>query len=810
MRYALYTIQKKEYTMLKNYLKIAFRNLSKHKGSSFIIIFGLAVGIACFMLIFLYVSFETSFDTYHEDSNRIYRIVYEGSQYSPNGKEVVIKWKSAFQPAPLEPDLKKNLTQIESSTQIHRKHHCVVRCGQDTYYEEGLIYANPGFLSVFSTPLIQGNETTALSDPYSILITRKMAVKYFGTMHGLGQTIIIDDNPYKVTGIVENVPQNTSLPYQFIASFKTLEIQTPDIKTSWSMHGFYVYVKLRESIQTPELEKMLTDLYGERSPNPAIRMRYVLQSLKDVHLNSEYQGGVDSKYLYIFSIVGVLILIIACINSVNLITARASVRTREIGMRKVVGANRYQLIRQFLWESFMTAVLSLIGAMLLISLSLPFFNHIAGTDFTFIKFTSMTMLCLAVCLVVMVGLIAGGYPALYLSAFSPSSILKGKQRSGVRSGLFRKIMVIGQFAVSVILIVSTLFVNEQLTFMKKQPLGFKRQQKLILPIGNGKIAETFRNELIRHPGVSSVAFSNSVLGRNPYHGRVIVPDALQNSEKILNHLIVDSKFIPQYGIKMAAGRKFDSNRRTDDRGIIINESAVRFFGWSSAASAIGSRFCTRYLSNSDNEFDKVIGVVKDFHYMGLQNAVEPLVIIQKPDYFRFATLTINKTDLQKILAFVKVTWKKFFPQDAYRYFFLDEDYDLQYRSETHLLRIMSVFTILAILISCLGLFALSSFITMQRTKEIGVRKVLGSSITQITILLSREFLKWIIIANLIAWPVAYFVMHHWLENFAYKTQLGLDTFILSSASALLIAAITVSITTIHSARKNPVESLRYE
>jgi len=679
------------------------------------------------------------------------------------------------------------------------------------------MYADQELFDVLTFRFIQGNTQEALTRPNTLVVSQRMATKYFGNANPLGYTLEINQQEYEITGVVTDSPKNTHLKYDLIVSLETLKDW--DEMTNWYSTMFYTYLKLRPGVNMEEFSSQisrLADKYvGEQLKSWGTIDHYFLQPISSIHLHShlryETEPPGNPVYVYIFSFVGLFILLIACLNFMNLSTARAANRAKEVGLRKVVGAQKLQLIGQFLGESLLVALLSLGLALIIARFTIPLLNNLTGISLSFDAFWNPTVLFSLVGGAIIVGLAAGLYPAFLLSAFRPAVTLKGTTSSGSRGLALRTILVVAQFAISVALIIGTLTMHRQFSFMKNQYLGFEKEQKLILPLRGGidiqENYETVKDTFSKHSSITGVTISSSVLGRAVSNFSIKLVGEEDDKSQSMFHLYFDHDFVPDYGIEMAAGRAFKKGMSTDIRGaFLINEAAVKAFGWSSPEEALGKRLLTGW----GGRVNPVIGVTKNFHYRGLQTEVEPLVMEFMPEALDNITLSLDTTNLKETLAFVESQWKALFPGNPFESFFLDADFDQQYRADEQVGSIFGIFTSLGLFIACLGLLGLASFMAQSRIKEIGIRKILGASVAGIVFMLSKQFTKWVLLANIIAWPVAYFAMHSWLQGFAYRVNIGILTFVLSALMALLIALLTVGYQAIKAAVANPVDALRYE
>jgi len=787
--------------MFKNYFKIAFRNIRKYKGYSFINIASLAIGIACCMLIIFYVGFELSYDNYHKDADRIYRI----------GLDRNLPWEKntcATVGYPLAAHLKKNLPQVEYAGRIQRRN-VLVKKEDKVFYENNFFYVDKGIFNIFTIPFIRGNAEQALINPETIIISQSMANKYFGEEDPLGRMLTVNSNDFQITGIVKDPPSNTHFKYSFITSLNDSSLPER-IRNSWTASMIYTYLKLAPNTDTRDFARMMNKVLEGHIDSETLN--FFLQPVKDIHLHShllvELEPPGNPFYLYIFSTIAVLILMIASINFINLSTARSANRTKEIGIRKVVGAFRNQLINQFIGESFFTTILSVVAAFIVVDLSLPFFNRLVDIQFTVSDFFKLEFFISLICIILFSGIIAGSYPAVFLSAFKPALILKGKLRLGTKRSPLRKIMVIGQFTVSIILVISTITSYRQLRFMKNEKLGFSKEQKLIIPVQKGadisRNYETVKSEFLKHSRTTGAAVSGGIPGRIQTSETYRLFNETEDKGQQMKTLFIDRDFIPEYSIELAAGRSFfnetNSLRETE---FLINETAVRALGLHSPQDAVGKRLVGW-------EGGKIVGVVKDFHFQGLQQEIEPLVITNFTWMFSFITLTLSTEEISQTLSFVQDKWKELFPGIPYEYYFLDEDFNRLYRSEEKTGTLIGVFTLIGVLVACFGLFGLASFMVEQRTKEIAIRKVHGARVPDTVSLLIKDFIKWILISNIIAWPIAYFVVNRWLQNFFYRVNLGIGIFIFTGIIVLAIALLTISYQVIKTATTNPVDYLRYE
>jgi putative ABC transport system permease protein len=780
---------------------------------------GLAVGIACCLLIFSYVQDELSYDRFHENSHRIYRL------------NTVIELKDRLMNFAVAahvqgPMLKDEYPEIENYVRFNSYgSRRIIRYKNREFSEDKFIWVDNSLFNVFSFKLLKGNPKEALIKPNTVVITEEMAEKYFGNEDPLGKNLQIhNDTLYLVTGVVENVPQNSHIRPDFFASFSTLDLK-PSGNAAMDLTGnidYFTYFLLREGTDYKQLEKKF-DGFIERHLGALMKrfngtIKYELDPLQDIYLHSKRQGQLerlgDMTYVYLFSGIGLFILLLACLNFINLSTARSANRAKEVGLRKVVGAQRSQLIKQFIGESMILTLIAIVVAVIFVMVSMPLFNSISGKTLTMNYFSNPVLLIGLAALFIFVSLIGGSYPAFFLSAFRPVEVLQGKLRRGAKSSIMRIVLVSVQFTVSIVLIIGTLIVNKQLRFMRNKELGYEKDHVIGLRIRNDETAkklEAMKTELLRHPNILKVSASSTLaLGRNSYsaHHAVGKPEG---ELTMLHTQIVDEEFIDTYDIEIIKGRNFSKDYVTDKQeAIIINEATVRKLGWQD--NPLGQQI--EVLDSLDKRRKyTVIGVVKDYHYASLHEAIQPLILYNTNphggNYYRMSIRT-SPLNIQETVSFIKSKWKEFDSQYPIEYVFLDAEYDDLYRAEERLGQLFGYFTALAVFIGCLGLFGLSAFSAEQRTKEIGIRKVLGASTPGVIGLLLKEFTKWVLVAVVIAWPVGYFIMKTWLQNFAYRIGLGFSTFILAAMLALVISVLTVIYQASRAALANPGDSLRYE
>ncbi|NIO48659.1 MAG: FtsX-like permease family protein [Candidatus Aminicenantes bacterium] len=791
--------------MFWNYLKVTWRNIKRYKGYSFINIIGLAVGLACCILILLWVQDELSYDRFHSKADDLYRAVKEYHKTEP----ATHYWPVS---APLAPALKENYPEIIKAARFtHLRRGQLVKYGEKSLLETQICLTDPDFFEMFTFPLLQGDPASVLSNPNSLVISEEMATKYFGSENPLGKTLNINNEyDFTVTGIMKNVPHNSHLKFDFLVPFIRIEDFEKEwaVLDNWTLSGFATYVLLKKNTSLQELNHKIKDFILKHVAQSKDLL--YLQPLKDIHLYSSHiQFGIEGqgniKYVYIFSVVAFFVLIIACINFMNLATARSSNRAKEVGLRKVVGARRPQLMGQFFYESVLMALLSLILAVVLVELFLPAFRDLSGKPLDLGFSSNINVLLAIVVMTLITGFLSGTYPALFLSSLRPVKVLKGRLKTEGRGYLFRKILVVSQFSLSILLIICTILVSIQVDYMRNRKLGLDKEQVVYLPIRSEQVGkyDSLKIELLKRAGIRNVAASSNI----PTYGVILTLDYITwegkdpEDTKVFHATSTGYDFIETLNMEIIQGRSFSEEYPADENAVVINETAQKLIGME---NPVGKR-----LMLPDSELP-IIGIVKDYHFRSLHSEIEPLLLINAPSLYRYILIKLDSGDIPSTLANIESTWKTFFPDTPFEYHFLDEAYGKLYRTEQQMGTLFNYFTGLAILISCLGLFGLASFMAEKRTKEIGIRKVLGAPVSGVVILLNKEFIKWVLIANIFAWPVAYYAMSKWLQGFAYRTKIEVWSFALAALIALAIAVVTVSYKSIKAATANPVESLRYE
>lgn len=805
--------------MLKNYIKIAWRNLLRNRAFSAINILGLAIGLASCMLISLYVLDELSFDRYNEKADQIVRVAFKGNM---NGGKIN---ESHVMP-PTGPAIKADYPEVLEATRLRQAGGPKVQIGAKEFRDEHMAFVDANFFSVFTLPFVKGDSKSALMEPNTLVITEKTAAKYFGNQDAIGKILKFkgSDMNYKVTGVIKEVPYNSHFRYDIFGSMAGLEEAK---STSWMQSEFFTYLLLQKGYDYKKLEAKLpqtVDKYMGPQLKSAMgltmaqfrkagnNLSLTLQPLTDIHLKSDFGYDLshrgDIKYVYIFSAVAIIMLIIACINFMNLSTAGASKRAREVGVRKVMGSERKELVWQFLLESVLLTSIALIFSTIIGFLALPLFNSLSGKELSLQLIAIPKLLPGLLLFGLLVGILAGSYPAFFLSSFKPVSILKGKFTAdkgsiGLRSGL-----VVVQFFISITLMIGTTVVYQQLRYIQNKNLGYNREQILIVDTWSLKEnAQAFNDELLRDPRIENVSQSGYVPAGASYNNNYMVyPDEKNTTLVKTLRYEVDANYIPTLGMEMAYGRNFSKDFGNDSSGVIINESAAKMLGWKMDAL---DHTISRFSSEGVKSTFRVIGVVKNFHFRSLHERIEPLVMTLGKGAGT-AIIKLKTRDVSPLLTDLKKKWNTLKPENAFEYSFLDERFNNTYKAEQKTGQILGVFAGLTIFVACLGLFGLATFTAQQRTKEIGVRKVLGASVGSVVTLLSKDFLKLVAIAIVIAMPVAWYGMNQWLQEFEYRINISWWMLAISAVLSVIVALLTVSFQSVRAALLDPVKSLRSE
>ena len=810
--------------MFSNHIKIALRNLLRFKAYSAINITGLAVGMACCILILLYVLDELSYDRFHKNADRIYRIGVDGTLGDND-------FKAATSPPPLRNTLINDYPEVLSAARVGNFGFPVLRYGDKVFSEELFFWVDSTFFDVFTVEFVKGNPKTALSQPESVILTKRMAKKYFGNEDPLGKLINSDNRrDYKVTGVVKEFPENSHFHFDFLASMSSYAFVD---QQGWLNNNYYTYFLLQEDFPSEQFEAKLPSIVEkhvwpviERFLNVPLedlkkrgaRYEYILQPLTDIHLYSnldvELEPNGDIAYVYVFLLIAAGILLIACINFTNLATARSANRLKEIGVRKTLGSNKQQLIKQFLTESVLMAFIAVIISLIIIEIALPFFGTLVNKHLTFGLFTNVYTIPLLILFILFVGTFAGAYPALYLSSFNPARVLKKDTGHSGKNPWLRNSLVVVQFAVSITLFIGTIIVYNQLDYISNKKLGFNKDQVIVvkktddIAIQRPGIIESFINDLKSIPGVIDASNSINIFGEN--FGNTPYKMYGTNDNHLMNILFADHNFASVYGIEMAKGRYYSKEYGSDTSSIVLNETAAKEFGI--LDDPIGRQIARAHADGEVPDVYTVVGVMKDFHFQSLHQKIQPIIIhlFNQQGFGRNVSVKVNPDNINRKLEEIENVWHKFAGNQAFEYVFFDEEFAKAYEAEKRTGIIVTVFSALAILIACLGLLGLAAFTTEQRTKEVGIRKILGASVPGIVVLLLKDFAKWVLISNIIAWPIAYFALNKWLEDFAYRINIDILAFIAASLTAITIAVITVSYQAIKAATANPVKSLRYE
>lgn len=808
--------------MFRDYLKTALRNIRKNKLFSIINILGLSLGIATCFILLLYVQDELSYDRFNKNADNIVRIIF---QADINGGKIN---ESVVMP-PVAQTIKKDFPEVEDATRLRAYGAAKITYKDKVFKDDRFAFVDPNFFSIFTLPMIEGNAKTALLEPHTVVITKETAQKYFGNdpnsyRNAMGKTLEFNDDTetYTITGVIENIPSNSHFHFDIFGSMKGWKNATSD---TWLGSNYYTYLLLKPGTNRKQMQAkfpaMVAKYMGsqmqqqmglslEQFMTKGNSMGFALQPLTSIHLhsatNNELEPGGNANYVYIFAGVALFLLIVACINFINLSTAGASKRLKEVGIRKVVGSGRFQLVRQFLSESIVISLFALLIAIVMVQLALPEFNTISGKHLSFGTKPIMGLIGLGL----LVGIASGIYPAFYLSSFKPIAVLKGKLTTNHKSFGLRSSLVVFQFFISVALIIGTIVVYQQMRFMQNKDLGYNKDQLLTIPNSSvlGKNEQVFKQQMLQDPRIVNATVSwYRPAGPSNYNNSLAYPQG--NDHLIVNGVEyhVDEEYIPTMGMQMISGRNFSKDFETDSSAIILNETAAKALGWNDA-TAVGKTVIRQNSDKGDNFPFHVIGVVKNFNFKSLHEVISPLYMSLEPEgglIFRIKT-----TDVAGLLSTMKKQWDSYNVDEPFTYNFMDDLFNKTYAAEQKTGTILNLFSALIIFVACLGLFGLVTYTAEQRTKEIGIRKVLGASISQVIQMLSKEFLKLVLIASLIAFPVAWWGMNEWLQGFAYRTNVSWWVFAVAGFAALLIALITISFQAIKAAIANPVKSLRNE
>ncbi|MEO8822194.1 MAG: ABC transporter permease [Ginsengibacter sp.] len=806
--------------MFKNYFKTAWRSLIKNRAFSFINIAGLSIGISICFIIMMYVQNELSFDKFNKNADQIVRIVFKADI---NGGKI----NEANVMPPVAQAMKNDYPEVQDATRLQAAGAPKITYKDKSFNEDEMAFVDPNFFNIFTLPLIEGDAKTALQQPNTIIITKAIAKKYFGNEDPVGKTLVFPDNKnasFKVTGVINKVPENSHFRFDLFASMAGLDDAKSD---SWMGSNYFTYLLLKKGADYKKLESKLPGMV-EKYMGPQIQQNmglslkqfitkgnhlgFSLQPLTSIHLHShsnfELSPSGNSTYVYVFGAIAIFMLLIACINFINLSTASASKRAKEVGVRKVIGSRKIQLIKQFLFESALLVGIALLISIVLVQLALPVFNDLSGKNLS-LSF-NIKIVASFVGLGLLVSMIAGVYPAFYLSSFKPIEVLKGKFTSANKSFGLRSSLVVFQFFISVALIIGTIVVWQQMRFIQNKNLGYDKEQLLSLPNSYvlGKNEEVYKQEMLQDPRIINATVSAyKPAGPSGSNNTLVYPEGHDNEMMRTLEYHVDENYIPTFEMKMASGRNFSKNFTTDSTAMIINETAAKAFGWN-VQTAIGKKIVRGNNSSGKDKPFHVIGVVKDFNFQSLHQAITPLLMTLEPT--SGLTFKVKTTDIKGLLATMKSKWDQFNTGESFYFNFMDDLYNKTYAAEQNTGTILNIFALLTIFVACLGLFGLATYTAEQRTKEIGIRKVLGASVTSVTKMLSKDFLKLVFISCLVAFPLSWWAMNKWLQSFAYRINIGWWIFAVAGITAILIALITVSFQAIKAAIANPVESLRSE
>jgi putative ABC transport system permease protein len=796
--------------MTRNYITIALRQIFRNRFYSIINIAGLGVGLASAILILLYVSDELSYDQFHENKHRIYRVAEtfrtgDGSM------------STGLTPSRLAQTLKEYFPQIEKTVRIDFDLETYkIRYQKREFIETSITAVDPDFFNVFSFDVLSGDRKTFLSEPNTVVISDQMAAKYFGNIDPVGEmmtfTNAYDHSKFevKVTGVFQSMPRNSHFHKDFLLSPQTSEKLFPGREKEWGWTSHFTYIMLTPQADITEINKRLSQFTVEKfSKDFAAQAQFFTQALADIHLKShlkeELEANGDISYLYIFSSIALAVLVLACINYMNLSTAWAAKRAKEIGIRKVVGALRKRIITQFIGESLTVCFLALMIAYFLVELFLPFFNTLSGKQLA-LQYTNFELIGGSLIITLVTGIAAGAYPAFVLSAFKPVDVLRsGFVRIGNGSLMLRKGLVVMQFCISTVLIIGTIAIFQQWNFLQEKKLGVNSEHVVVVPLNSLNLRQQYssiKHELLKNPEILNVMASNKRLTTRP--GNYTYVKVIGGQEVFSMPIgIIDPDFFPMFNIPIVEGRNFSAEIQNDTvNSFIINETAQKLLG---IKLPVGQK-----IAAYDQEEGTIVGVVKDFHFESLHSEISPYIFFVRKNRFNTMAVKIKSDDVHSALASVEQTVKKFVPESDFEFSFLDEDINNLYQSEARFFKVFMIFSGLSIFIGCLGIFGLISFTTSQRTKEIGIRKILGASVNSISVLLTKDFVKLVLLANIFSWPIAYFLVQRWLENFSYRIGIGLWIFVTATILALMIAIITISFQAINAARSNPVKSLRQE
>lgn len=806
--------------MLKNLFRYSIKSFKRQRSYIIINILGLSIGIACSLLIALFVINESSYDRFNVKKDQIYRLVLDGKI---GGQEINAAWTSAV----IGPTMLKEFPEVDNCLRMTGRGPTIIEYNDQTFTEDNLVEADSAFFDFFSIPVIRGDAKNLLNAPRLAVVSESTARKIFGNENPIDKTIQIsgDTLRYTISGVMADIPENSHFDASILTSFMT---NPRSNDPSWMSNSFSTYLLLKPNTDFKAVDAKIPELLA-KYVGPEVeqflgvsiseflsqgnRYNYYLQNLKDIHLNAEIQQEFkdpsDPKYLLIFGCVAILIILIAAINFMNLSTAQSARRAKEVGIKKVAGSTKGMLVSQFLSESFILTFVSLIFAVVFIKIALPYINNLLETTLSLKLLSNWYTLPGLLLFSVFVGFLSGSYPAFYLSSFNPYEVLKGSVRNSMKNGRLRQVLVVFQFAVSIMLIVGTLIMYRQINYMLNKDVGFNKEQLVVINRAGalGESTKAFKEVVKKIPGVINIASSTAVPGRNNNNNGYRIEGRKDESFLLMTNW-VDYDYLDTYGMTLSTGRSFNESFSTDQQACMVNEAAQKDF-------SITDLEKTRFMQPQDAgkvEYRQVLGVVKNFNFESLRNPIGPYIFLFKNDYIRWGYLTVRLApgDYSKTISEIEKVWREYTPNDPLQYYFLDKDFEQMYRQEKQNAQMAVIFSILAILIAALGLFGLTSFTVEQRTKEIGVRKAMGSSVAGIYVVISREIVTLVMISAVVAIPIIYYIASNWLENFYYRMNLGAFSFIAGLAIALGIALMTVSYRILMAARVNPAQSLKYE
>jgi putative ABC transport system permease protein len=790
--------------MIRNYIKTAFRSLLKNKGFTFINILGLALGLATCLLIVFYVVDELSYDRYNTKADRIYRV-------NTDLKFGGVTTAFAIAAPPVGDALVKTFPEVENATRIGLAVNLRFKKGTENIQESKAVYCDPSIFDIFTLPMIAGDPKTALTEPNSIVISESAAKKYFNTTNVVGKTLILasnDNSPHKVSGVIKDLPSQSHFRADF---FLPLDANQDH---NWTHFNFNTYILLKPGANTNHLEAKFDDLIQKNMTTPSFDyskfaakgnfIKLSLTPLTDIHLQSNRQRELAAngnvQYVYIFSVIALCILILACVNFMNLSTARSSNRAREVGVRKVLGSSRKHLIAQFLSESLIVTFIAAVIAVLIAWALLPLFNQLSGKELTLTSHIVVQLLPALLAIILVVGIFAGAYPAFFLSAFQPVDVLKGKLATGFKGSKLRGTLVVLQFSISIFLIIGTLVVYNQLNYIKNKDLGFNRDQVLVIKnaaaLNDPKI---LKQEIKQLPGVVNASLTSFLPTGSLRFPNTFAAASGQSAQA--EFWTVDEDYLTTMGMKLLKGRNFSNQFLSDSTALVVNETAAKLLGYSAEGA--------NKIINVKKEYH-IIGVVKDFNFSSLRDNVTPLVLVMQPDWMASLSVKVNTRNLPSLMKQIEAKWKSLLPNQQFEYSFMNEDFNALYSTEQRMGNLFLIFTSLAIIIACLGLFGLAAYAAEQRNKEIGIRKVLGASVSAIVSMLSFDFIKLVIISFLTAAPLAFWAMHQWLQGFAYRQSIQWWVIVLAGMGAIIIAFVTISAQSFKAAMSNPVNSIKNE